>query len=36
MANTDFSVLLRAESDRGGIDTDLKKVQQIVKKYHLE
>ena len=36
MANTDFSVLLKAELDRVGIDTDLKKVQEIVKKYHLE
>ena len=36
MANTDFSVLLKAELDRAGIDTDLKKVQEIVKKYHLE
>lgn len=36
MANTDFSVLLKAELDRTGIDTDLKKVQEIVKKYHLE
>ena len=33
MANTDFSVLLKAELDRAGIDTDLKKVQEIVKKY---
>lgn len=36
MSNTDFSVLLKAELDRAGIDTDLKKVQEIVKKYHLE
>lgn len=36
MANTDFSVLLKAELDRAGLNTDLKQVQEIVKKYHLE
>lgn len=36
MANTDFSVLLKAELDKSGINTELNKVQEIVKKYHLE
>ena len=36
MANTDFGVLLQAELDKSGINTELKKVQEIVKKYHLE
>ena len=36
MANTDFSVLLKAELDRACLNTDLKQVQEIVKKYHLE
>ena len=36
MANTDFSVLLKAELDKAGLNTDLKQVQEIVKKYHLE
>lgn len=33
MANTDFSVLLKAVLDKSGIDTELKQVQEIVKKY---
>lgn len=36
VANTDFGVLLQAELDKSGINTELKKVQEIVKKYHLE
>ena len=36
MANTDFGVLLQAELDKSGINTELKKVQEIVRKYHLE
>lgn len=36
MANTDFGVLLQAELDKSGINTELKKIQEIVKKYHLE
>ena len=36
MGNTDFGVLLQAELDKSGIDTELKKVQEIVKKYHLD
>lgn len=36
LANTDFGVLLQAELDKSGINTELKKVQEIVKKYHLE
>ncbi len=36
MANTDFGVLLQAELDKAGINTELKKIQEIVKKYHLE
>lgn len=36
MGNTDFGVLLQAELDKSGISTELKKVQEIVKKYHLE
>lgn len=36
MANTDFGVLLQAELDKTGINTELKKIQEIVKKYHLE
>lgn len=36
MANTDFGVLLQAELDKSGINTELEKIQEIVKKYHLE
>lgn len=36
MGNTDFSVLLQAELDKSGISTELQKIQEIVKKYHLE
>lgn len=36
MGNTDFGVLLQAELDKSGINTELKKIQEIVKKYHLE
>ncbi len=36
MANTDFSVLLKAVLDKSGINTELKQVQEIVKKYHME
>ncbi len=36
MANTDFSVLLQAIIDKSGINTELKQVQEIVKKYTLE
>lgn len=36
MGNTDFSVLLQTELDKSGINAELKKVQEIVKKYHLE
>lgn len=36
MANTDFSLLLQAELDKSGIHTELQKIQEIVKKYHLE
>ena len=32
MANTDFSILLKADLDRAGTGTDLKKVAEIVKK----
>ena len=31
MANTDFSVLLKAVLDKSGINTELKQVQEIVK-----
>jgi len=34
--NTDFGVLLQAELDKSGINTELQKIQEIVKKYHLE
>jgi hypothetical protein len=34
--NTDFCVLLQAELDKSGISTELKKIQEIVRKYHLE
>lgn len=33
MANTDFSVLLKAVLDKSGIDAELRQVQEIVKKY---
>lgn len=33
MANTDFSILLKAMLDKTGINTELKQVQEIVKKY---
>lgn len=36
LANTDFGVLLQAELDKSGINTELEKIQEIVKKYHLE
>lgn len=36
MGNTDFGVLLQAEFDKSGISTELKKIQEIVRKYHLE
>ena len=36
MGNTDFSILLQAELDKSGISTELQKIQEIVKKYHLE
>lgn len=36
MENTDFGVLLQAEFDKSGISTELKKIQEIVRKYHLE
>ena len=36
MANTDFSVLLQAIIDKSGINTELKQVQEIVKKHTLE
>lgn len=36
MTNTDFSILLKAELDKSGINTELKQIQEIVKKYHLE
>jgi len=36
LANTDFSLLLQAELDKSGIHTELQKIQEIVKKYHLE
>ncbi|MCM1233780.1 MAG: phage tail tape measure protein [Ruminococcus flavefaciens] len=34
--NDDLSVLIQAELDKSGIHTELKKIQEIVKKYHLE
>lgn len=36
MANTDFSVLLKAVLDKSGINTELKQVQKIVKKYSID
>lgn len=36
MGNTDFGVLLQAEFDKSGISTELKKIQEIVRKYYLE
>lgn len=36
MENTDFVVLLQAELDKSSINEELKKIQEIVKKYHLE
>ena len=36
MANTDFSVLLKAVIDKAGVNTELQQVQQIVKKYSIE
>lgn len=36
MANTDFSVLLKAVLDKSGINTELKQVQEIVKKYSID
>ena len=36
MANTDFSVLLKAMLDKSGINTELKQVQQIVKKHSID
>lgn len=36
MANTDFSILLKAVLDKSGINTELKQVQEIVKKYSID
>ena len=36
MESTDFGILLQAEFDKTGINTELKKIQEIVKKYHIE
>lgn len=36
MANTDFSILLKAVLDESGIPSDLEKIQKIVKKYSVE
>ena len=36
MANTDFSVLLKAVLDKSGINTELKQVQEIVNKYSID
>lgn len=36
MASTDFSVLLKAVLDKSGINTELKQVQEIVKKYSID
>ena len=36
MENNDFSILIKTILDNSGINTDLQKIQEIVKKYHVE